>query len=262
MKTAAVSIAMLLAPPLAAKDALIQLSAADAAGLNGKSLALTMHQRPDFVAMTAGKASFALFGAGAMIATGNKLVDENGIADPAILLREQLTRGLKDAFGVVPSTPDATATAFTKPNELAALHPESDYVLDVRSAGWNYAYYPTQWSTYWVGYSVQVQLIETESKRVVSNAACNANTNKHPHPPSREALLANDAKLLKDVTAGLGWTCVQLLAKEQFQLPAGTVPAIPAEFTDPLAAYANKSAIPAVPVADSPPTAEPPATIP
>lgn len=263
MKIAAAAIiAVLLASPVAAKDALIKLSAEDAARLNGKSLALTTHQRPSFVAMTAGKASFALLGAGAMIAAGNKMVDENGIADPAILLREHLASGLRDAFGVVPSAPDATATASAKPNELAALHLESDYVLDVRSAGWNYAYYPTQWSTYWVGYSVQVQLIETASKRAVSNAACNANTNKHPHSPSREALLADGAKLLKDVTAALGWTCVQLLAKEQFQLPEGSVPAIPAEFTDPLAAYAGKSAIPASPAAEAPAAVQAPAADP
>lgn len=266
MKLAATAIiAILLSSPLAAKDALVKLSAEDAARLNGKSLAITKHQRPSFVAMTPGKASFALLGAGAMIAAGNKIVDDNGISDPAILLGEQLASGLKNAFGVLPAAPDATATTLTKPNELAALHLESDYVLDVRSAGWSYAYYPTQWSTYWVGYSVQVQLIETASKRVISNAACNANTNKHPHSPSREALLADGAQLLKDVTAGLGWTCVQLLAKEQFQLPASTVAAIPAEFTNPLEAYASKSAITTSPAteasaADQAPTTEPSST--
>ena len=122
MKLAATAIiAILLSSPLAAKDALIKLSAEDAARLNGKSLAITKHQRPSFVAMTPGKASFALLGAGAMIAAGNKIVDENGISDPAILLGEQLASGLKNAFGVLPAAPDATATTLTKPNELAAV---------------------------------------------------------------------------------------------------------------------------------------------
>jgi len=42
---------------------------------------------------------------------------------------------------------------------------------------------------------------------------------------------------LKDTTSGLGWNCVQLLARDQFHLPAGAVPAIPAELVDPSAAY-------------------------
>lgn len=240
MKTACFALAaMMFAMPVSAKDALIPLSEADGAQLNGKTVALPVHERPSFVAMTPGKATFALLGAAAMIAAGNKLVAQHHIEDPAQLLREQLSIALKESLGALPQPIDATATKATKPKELAALHPEADYVLDVRSAGWNYAYYPTKWATYWVGYSVQVQLIDTKTGRQVSNAACNANTNKHPNPPSGDALLADDAKLLKDVIAGLGWTCVQLLGKEQFKLAEDKIPATPVEFKDPLAAHAT-----------------------
>ena len=77
MKLAATAIiAILLSSPLAANDDLIKLSAEDAARLNGKSLAITKHQRPSFVAMTPGKASFALLGAGAMIAAGSVITDD------------------------------------------------------------------------------------------------------------------------------------------------------------------------------------------
>jgi len=46
--------------------------------------------------------------------------------------------------------------------------------------------------------------------------------------------LAAGASPLKDTTSGLGWNCVQLLARDQFHLPAGAVPAIPAELVDPV----------------------------
>ncbi|MBE2210364.1 MAG: hypothetical protein IAE66_02060 [Xanthomonadaceae bacterium] len=260
MKAASLALVMMLfIAPASAKDQLIPLSEADSAQLNGKTVAITLHDRPSFVAMTAGKAGFGLFGAGAMISAGNKLVEQNQIADPAILLRDQLSIALTNAYGIVPLPLDTTPTKATKPKDLAKLHPEADYILDIRSAGWNHAYYPTQWATYWVGYSAQVQLIDTKTGRQVSNAACNANTNKHPNSPSRDALLANNAQLLKDVTINLGWTCVQLLAKEQFNIPAENIPAIPASHENPLAAYAAQGAQPPALIEEAAP-AEPTAT--
>ena len=97
-----------------------------------------------------------------------------------------------------------------------------------------FAYYPTHWGKYWVGYSVQVQLIDKRAGKLVSNMACNASTNKREPFPTKKALLDDRAQLLKDTTSGLGWNCVQLLARDQFHLPAGAVPAIPAELVDPV----------------------------
>jgi hypothetical protein len=229
----------------AAKDKMIPLADADAALLKDKTVALTVHERPSFSAMTAGKASFGLFGAGAMISAGNKLVDENHVQDPAEIVRTNLSASLRDAHGVTLLAPDTTPTKATKPKEIATLHPEADYVLDVRSGGWMYAYYPTRWGSYWVGYSVQVQLVDTKTNRQVSNAACNATTRDNPNSPSLDQLHADGAKLLKDVTASLGWVCVQLLSKEQFHLAADKVATTPAEYANPLANIA-----PAAPVSE------------
>jgi len=226
----------LAALPALAKEQIIQLSTADAALLRGKTIALTFHERPSFTAMSAGKASFGLLGAMAMIKAGNTLVDSNHVADPAGIIRENLAAALRDAYGAQVLPADATPTKATKPKDLAALHVDADYVLDVRSGGWMYAYYPTKWGSYWVGYSAQVQLIDAKTGAVKANEACNANTRGHANPPSREQLVDNEAKLLKDVTASLGWMCTQLLAKEELSVPAETVPATPAEYVDPLAA--------------------------
>lgn len=233
---------MAAATSVAAKDKMIPLADADAAALNGKTVALTVHERPSFSAMTAGKASFGLFGAAAMISAGNKLVDENKVQDPAGIVRDHLAAALRTAHAVSLLEPDATPTKATKPKELAALHPEADYVLDVRSGGWMYAYFPSKWGTYWVGYSVQAQLVDTKTGRQISNAACNANTRENPKPPSLDQLHANEAQLLKDVTASLGWVCVQLLSKEQFRFAPEQIASTPAEYIDPLAAASTASA--------------------
>jgi hypothetical protein len=222
-----------------AKDQIIPLSEADAKELAGKTIALTTHERPSFVAMTAGKAGLigGLLGGLTMIAAGNELVAKNNIQDPAEIVRTQLADALTNAYSPQVLPLDTNATKATKPKEIAALHPEADYVLDVRSGAWSYLYYPTHWGKYKVGYNVQVQLIDTKTAKQVSNMACNAGSSNNPDmSPTRDQLHADGAKLLKDILASAGWTCVQLLAKEQFKLAPDQVAATPAELVDPLAA--------------------------
>ena len=230
---------LLLAAGASAKEKLVPLSETDAAALRGKTVALTVHKRPSFTAGTAGKATFGLFGAGAMIAAGNKLVDENGVQDPAVLVRDQLVRLLRDTYGANVLEVDTQATEATKPKEIAALHPQSDYVLDVRSTGWMFFYYPSDWNSYWVNYTVQSQLVDAKNARQVSNMACRADTRKSPVRPSREQLIDDKAQLLKDVTQHLGWICTQMFATEQYRIAAEQVPAIPAEYEDPMARLAT-----------------------
>jgi hypothetical protein len=230
---------LLCAATASAKDKIIPLSEADAAALRGKTVALTVHGRPSFSAFTAGKATFGLLGAAAMISAGNKIVDENGVQDPAILVRERLAQILHDTYGAIVLDPDTTANKAKKPKDLAALHPEADYVFDVQSGLWMFSYYPSDWDNYWVGYSVQSQLVDTHSNRQLTNMACTAGTKDSPVRPSRDQLLENEAQLLKDVTQHLGWTCTHLLAKEQFHLADGEVVAIPEQYRDPMSRLAD-----------------------
>jgi hypothetical protein len=221
-----------------AKERAVPVSETVAAQLNGRSVVVTRHEKPTFMAVTPGKAMFALVGAGAMAGAGNKIVEENGIADPADVLVSSLVPAVVEHYGLQwdPSVMPVVDTK--KPKEIAAAQSGVDYVLDVRSAGWSYSYYPRKPSTFWVGYSVQMQLIDAKSGAVVSNMACNSSTNKHAVAPTRDELVENQAQLLKDVTAHLGWLCVQLLAKQQFGLPPEATPAIPESYVDPLTAYA------------------------
>jgi hypothetical protein len=222
----------------AAKDKLIPLADADVAGLQGKTVALTLHDRPSFAAFTSGKAMFGLFGAGAMIAAGNHLIQDNNVADPAGIVRTNLANELASAYGVKLLAADTTPIKVEKPKEVAATHPDADFVLDVRTGGWMYIYFPSDWTHYWMMYSVQVQLIDTKTGRQVSNAACNAGTKDHKNPPTHDQLYANGAQLVKDMTASLGWTCVGILARDQLHIPASNWVAVPAQYVDPLAALA------------------------
>jgi len=220
-----------------AKERAVPISDKVGAQLTGRSIVVTRHEKPSFNAMTPGTAAFGLIGVGAANSAGNKIVEENGVADPAEVLVDSLVPAVVKKYGLQwdPSVKPVVDTK--KPKEIAAAQSGVDYVLDVRSEGWRYAY-TGKLSRYWVGYSAEVRLIDAKSGVVVSNMACDSDTRKHSIKPTRDEFLEDRAQLLKDVTTHLGWVCVQLLAKEQFSLAAEATPAIPERYVDPLTAYA------------------------
>lgn len=244
------------------------LSQADAAALQGKTVAVVLHERDSFVAMTAGKAMFGVLGVAGMVKAGNDFVEQNEIPDPTIIVREQLANTLRDQFGAMPMAVDTTVIKSVKPAELAKAHPDSDYILSVKHKGSNYVYYPGKWDGYWVGNVVVVQLIHTASGKVVGKGNCYASTHKNPVRPSLDQLRADRAQLTKDILASLAWKCSRQLAIDGFKLTAERAPAIPAELQDPLsrvtpASPAGKEAPAAaespVSASDAPQTAEAPA---
>ena len=251
--TASLIVAFALLSTVEAREQPILLTQAKAAGLRGKTLGVTRRAiKPSFVAATAGKATFALLGAAAMASEGNKIVVDNGIPDPADLIERELTAILVQQHGLV--TKPELPTAIVTKNDLkayVAAQPNADLVLDIRSGGWGFNYYPTRWGTYWVVYSVELNLLDVKTSERLVHVACNTNTIKHSAPPSKEALLDNQAQLLKDVLAALSWNCVQLLAKEPFAIPAENTAQPPAALADPLTAAAARHGTP------SPATAAP-----
>lgn len=218
------------------KDKVTALAAKDAAAISGKTITVTRHEKPSFTAMTAGKAGFGLFGAAAMISAGNKIVNDNAVADPADLIEQNLAPAVAKHLGAQLQSGPAPIVKGGNPKELAAAANGADYVLDIESKGWMFAYYPADWNTYWIGYSVETNLIDAKSAKVMSKMTCYADTNKHPSSPSRDAMLANNAQIIKDVTAALGWRCVHRIGEQEFAVPAADLPATPAELVDPLAA--------------------------
>jgi hypothetical protein len=231
---------MVIPALVSAKGKVVPLAESAGAALSGKTVVVTRHEKANFTAMTAGKATFALLGAGAMIVAGNKIVADNNIPDPADVLEHDLVPAIVKHYGLVLKDGSSPVIKASKPKDIAATQTDVDFILNVESAGWMFAYYPTEWGKYWIGYNGHVQLIERATGKLMADAFCNANTNKHAASPTKEAMLDNNAQLLKDVTTGLGWTCVHLLAKEEFRLPEGTAAATPPEYVDPLTAYAQK----------------------
>jgi hypothetical protein len=233
-------LATFAAAPSLARPRLTPLPEATAATLAGKTLAITRRgEKPSFMAMTAGKATFALLGAGAMAVEGNRIVRENDIADPADTVEAVLVPAFVKQYGskLTPESGHAIA-AGNGLRQIIGAAPGADLILDIRSTGWNFAYYPTRWGTYWIGYGVEVQLIDAKAGTVLADAPCGANTQKNAAAPSKDALTGNGAQLLKDVLASLSWNCTRLLANDEFHIAAGNLPETPGALTDPLATFA------------------------
>lgn len=238
------------------------LSEADAAALQGKTAAVTLHETPSFVAMTAGKATLGLLGAAGMMKAGKDFVRDNDIRDPSVLLRDRLGALLHEVHGLEVRPVDTVETKEKKSAKLAALHGDADVVLSVRSIGWSYAYYPTDWSHYWIGYGATVELIDAKTGKPLSHIDCGASTRDSAVRPSLEDIRANGAQLAKDVLEGLGWQCVRQVAKEAFRIPDDKLPAIPEPYIDPLARLQPAGTpaaadAPATPGATEAPAAEP-----
>lgn len=193
------------------------LTAEASAQLQGKRIVSTQYPMPDFAAFTAGKAAFAIAGAGAMIIEGNGIVRDNGIPDPATAISKALTDRLQAARKIALVSSQAVASS-DEVSTLVATYTGADYLLDVKTLGWMFNYYPTDWAHYKVTYNARLRLIDTSSQKVVAETMCQTVQGDDANPPTKEQLLANRAALLKSYLDKGATACVDVLARDVLQL--------------------------------------------
>ncbi|WP_267226253.1 hypothetical protein [Dyella silvae] len=176
--------------------------------LQGKHVVVTQYAKPDFSAMTPGKAAFGMFGAMAMVSAGNELVKSENIEDPAIEISEQIANDMavKRSATVLPSSHQIAAD--DNPASLVKIYPGADVILDVKTINWMYSYYPTQWSKYHVFYAARVRLIDGKTGALVAQQLCKVDPTDPNDPPTNDALRADHAALLKQFLHKAASTCV------------------------------------------------------
>jgi hypothetical protein len=185
--------------------------------LKGKTFSLTKYPTADFMSFTAGKAVFGLMGAAMMMTEGKQIVQDNAIPDPAIKISEGLGQKLASARSMKASVAGKIAED-DKVETLAASHPGVDYLVDVKTFNWMINYYPSNWNGYRVTYSARIRLIDTATKRVVAETACQTVQGDDAKPPTKDELLAANAALLKSYLDKGATACVDVVAKELFQI--------------------------------------------
>jgi len=188
-----------------------------AAAIKGQPVTYTTRvERPSFTAMTAGKAAFAILGAAAMISEGNDIISSNNVPDPADAIASGLAQALQTSHGATLSP--AVNVVGNDLGNLVAKAGAAKYVVDVETVQWMFAYFPTDWSHYYVMYAAKARLIDTATKDVVAEGLCTQSTKDNPGAPSYDELVGNGAKRLKSVLADAASACVQQFKRDTFKL--------------------------------------------
>jgi len=186
--------------------------------LKDKTITHTVREKPDFAAVTADKAAFALIGAVAMISAGNEIVAEHGIADPADEIAAGLAKALESRHGsqfvnspVMVSEDDPALIA-------ASTKGAVKYIIDTQTINWSFGYFPTDWSHYRVIYVAKARLIDVDTKAVVAEGFCKHVPESNEGAPTYDQLLANKASLLKKKLSDAAGKCVTSLKAEMLTI--------------------------------------------
>lgn len=162
------------------------------------SITITSREKPSFVAMTAGKAMIGgLVGAAAMMVSGNNIVEDNDVEDPASYISSGLAASLAERLGIEQVDENEFVTKQTGVPGLSKDYSESDLLVDVETLGWGFSYYPSAMRTYDVTYSARLKVIDTRSMQAVAEAHCSRSPSRTDDSPSRNELLADGAARLK-----------------------------------------------------------------
>ena len=165
-------------------------------GFHGGSVTLSHREKPSFSAGTAGKATFALIGAAAMISAGNAIVRDNDIADPAVYIGQTLAADLATDNALTPV--DSTYATDTRDvSQLAKQYASANLLLDVETINWSFIYFPTNWTHYRVIYSAKLRLIDTRQAKLIADGFCSRVPEEMPDAPTHDELLRNNAARLK-----------------------------------------------------------------
>ena len=182
------------------------------ADLRNQSIGLTARKSPDFTAMTTGKTMIPL---GYLLAkeAGRGLVSEQGVQDPKLIITSALSRALEERYNVKVIRPEIETSSDDPGSVSDQFSNNIAYVLDVRTTNWYFAPINVWSSGYVVRYTTIVSIIEKRTRSVVAQAACDKYSDLSNKAPTYDALVANDAALLKTILAASASACAEQIKK-------------------------------------------------
>jgi hypothetical protein len=195
-----------------------QLSPEAGQKLPGKSVTQIKYAKPDFVATTPAKAMFGLLGFAAMVAAGNEIVEKNKVEDPAPSIALELTKQLKEKYQLIPLNETAVQVKGSDVDKLAQQHPQSDLIMEVRTTNWQMLYYPTGWASFRVAYNASARLMDLKSKDVLAEGHCEYLPDNEANAPSYDAMIADDARRLKEELRMAADFCMRKFKAEMFKM--------------------------------------------
>jgi hypothetical protein len=196
-----------------------QIENEKAAALRGKVVALTDRPRAGFVAMTPGKAAFAMIGAALMIEAGKAIVQENDIPDAAPIVDHALLIAAQEHYGAVPATTVPVQIDTTDVIKLADAAKGADILFDVQGVGSQFRYKPLNFSWYIVDSKYKFRIIDVHARKLIAEGFCFQSTKDDPTPLSHDELLADKAARLKAILNAQRDQCTNQFANQVLSLP-------------------------------------------
>jgi hypothetical protein len=183
----------------------IPISSSDRASIKGKSIAVTSHPMPDWgiIKPESILAASLTGGIGGAIAgnvaekQGNIEIAKHGIKDPAEKIAETLESELVKNTGANRYSKDKIRSDKSDAKDVAALIPNADYILDIRTTGWMGMYYPMTVSKYRIIHSTQMRLIEQKTGRVIAQGFSAYQSDDKNNAPDFDGIYSNGAAFLK-----------------------------------------------------------------
>jgi len=192
----------------------MQLTEQDSSSMVGEKLTVIYYEPDPFLPMTNTKGAFALVGVAAAVSEGKKIVEEKGLSDPAIAIKNDLAKKLSETYQIsdITMVPDAKPYE-SDPVAVSSMSENQGIVLDVRTFGWGTMYYPFK-TKYKVTYFAQARLINAKENRLISTERCTIDEKYSENSPSYDELMENDATLLKKKLEDASRECVNLFAQK------------------------------------------------
>lgn len=203
---------------------IIPLQKDDSVAMSNKKITVVHNNKPNFSAMTYGNMMLSMFTGGIigsikMIRDGNKIINENSVADPAYAISSNLIEALKRDYRVTISDEQVAKDTDVSSSKISREYKNSsDYVLDVKTINWFFGYLPMRVSDYRVIYSSKLRVIDVSSERVIAEGFCakipDGKDQKEIY--SYDALLADGAKNLKEELNKAASYCSSLFIEKVF----------------------------------------------
>lgn len=183
-----------------------------------QSLQTTQRNKPDFAAMTAGSAMFGVLGAVAAISSGNDIIEQNSVDDPAAQISAELAKALSQKYKLSVQIGTHIIEG-TKADEIASAYSDSDWVLDIQTVNWSFTYFPGDFNNYRVLYSAKLRLIDSRDQSLLAEGFCHQRSHEDSDTaPSYDELVEQNAAGLKSALATVAQSCIGQFEREVFKI--------------------------------------------
>ena len=181
--------------------------------LAGKEVHAVREASPLFAAISAAQAFSGDIERRRGLGDGVRIVDQNALVDPSLLVEDALAAHLLQRYGTAGAGAAIEFAAGEKPDDPAlwtTTRPDDGLILDVETRHWGFAYFPTERDRYRVIYVAMVRVIDAGTGQTLAQHLCDKRgPDSADTAPTYDEMLAEQAALLKAMLAEHAAGCIE-----------------------------------------------------